>query len=41
MVIEAVSERIDVKTEIFGDLDRLAEPDAILCSNSSSIPPAR
>ncbi len=38
MVIEAVHERIDLKTEVFGDLDRLAEPDAILCSNSSSIP---
>ena len=38
MVIEAVPERIDLKTEVFGDLDRLAEPDAILCSNSSSIP---
>jgi 3-hydroxybutyryl-CoA dehydrogenase len=38
MVIEAVPERIDIKTEVFGDLDRLAEPDAILCSNSSSIP---
>jgi 3-hydroxybutyryl-CoA dehydrogenase len=38
MVIEAVTERIDIKTEVFGDLDRLAEPDAILCSNSSSIP---
>jgi 3-hydroxybutyryl-CoA dehydrogenase len=38
MVIEAVPERIDIKIEVFGDLDRLAEPDAILCSNSSSIP---
>jgi 3-hydroxybutyryl-CoA dehydrogenase len=38
MVIEAVPERIDLKTEVLGDLDRLAEPDAILCSNSSSIP---
>jgi 3-hydroxybutyryl-CoA dehydrogenase len=38
MVIEAVPERTDIKTELFGDLDRLAEPDAILCSNSSSIP---
>jgi 3-hydroxybutyryl-CoA dehydrogenase len=38
MVIEAVPERIDIKTEVFGDLDRLAESDAILCSNSSSIP---
>jgi 3-hydroxybutyryl-CoA dehydrogenase len=41
MVIEAVPEKIDIKTELFGDLDRLAEPEAILCSNSSSIPPAR
>ena len=38
MVIEAVPESVDLKTEVFGDLDRLAEPDAILCSNSSSIP---
>ena len=38
MVIEAVPERTDTKTELFGDLDRLAEPDVILCSNSSSIP---
>src|SRR5438270_6121977 len=26
MVIEAVPERIDLKTEVFGELDRLAEP---------------
>jgi 3-hydroxybutyryl-CoA dehydrogenase len=38
MVVEAVPESIDLKTEVFGDLDRLAEPDAILCSNSSSLP---
>lgn len=38
MVVESVPESIDIKTEVFGDLDRLAEPDAILCSNSSSIP---
>src|SRR5215213_540210 len=38
MVIEAVPERMDIKTELFGDLDRLTDPDAILCSNSSSIP---
>ena len=38
MVIEAVPERTDIKTELFGNLDRLAEPDVILCSNSSSIP---
>jgi 3-hydroxybutyryl-CoA dehydrogenase len=38
MVVEAVPESIDIKTEVLGELDRLAEPDAILCSNSSSIP---
>jgi 3-hydroxybutyryl-CoA dehydrogenase len=38
MVIEAVPESVDIKSEVFGALDRLAEPDAILCSNSSSIP---
>jgi 3-hydroxybutyryl-CoA dehydrogenase len=38
MVIEAVPERVDLKTEVFGDLDRLAEPDAVLATNSSSIP---
>jgi 3-hydroxybutyryl-CoA dehydrogenase len=38
MVIEVVPESIDIKTEVFGELDRLAETDAILCSNSSSIP---
>jgi 3-hydroxybutyryl-CoA dehydrogenase len=41
MVVEAVPEKIDIKIELFGDLDRLAEPDAILCSNSSSIPTSR
>ncbi len=41
MVVEAVPESIDLKTEVFGELDRLAEPDAILCSNSSSIPTSR
>ena len=38
MVIEAVPERIDVKTQVFGELDRLAPPDAILATNSSSLP---
>lgn len=41
MVIEAVPERIDLKTEVFGELDRLAEPDAILATNSSSLPSSR
>ena len=38
MVVEAISEDVGLKTELFGELDRLAERDAILASNSSSIP---
>jgi 3-hydroxybutyryl-CoA dehydrogenase len=38
MVIEAVPERLELKQAIFGELDRLADPDAILTSNSSSLP---
>jgi 3-hydroxybutyryl-CoA dehydrogenase len=41
MVVEAVSENIQVKEEVFGELDRLAEPDAILATNSSSLPSSR
>ena len=37
MVIEAATERADLKFGIFSDLDRLAPPDAILASNTSSI----
>jgi len=38
LVIESVTERVDVKTEVFGELDRVAAPDAILATNSSSLP---
>ena len=38
MVVEAVTERIDVKTDVFGELDRVADADAILATNSSSLP---
>jgi 3-hydroxybutyryl-CoA dehydrogenase len=38
MVIEAVTERIEVKTAVFGELDRVADADAILATNSSSLP---
>lgn len=38
MVIEAVPEHVELKTEVFGQLDALAEPDAILATNSSSLP---
>ncbi|MBY8867059.1 3-hydroxyacyl-CoA dehydrogenase family protein [Streptomyces sp. RCPT1-4] len=36
LVVEAVPERLDLKKEIFGELDRTAPADAILASNSSS-----
>jgi 3-hydroxybutyryl-CoA dehydrogenase len=38
MVVEAVTERIDVKTDVFGELDQVADADAILATNSSSLP---
>lgn len=37
LIIEAASENPDIKFKIFRDLDRLAQPDAILASNTSSI----
>jgi 3-hydroxybutyryl-CoA dehydrogenase len=37
VVIEAATERSDLKFRIFEDLDRLAAPDAILATNTSSI----
>ena len=36
-VVEAATERFDIKREIFRDLDRIAGPDVILASNTSSI----
>jgi 3-hydroxybutyryl-CoA dehydrogenase len=38
MVIEAIPERLDIKRDVFGEVDELADSDAILASNSSSIP---
>ncbi|MBV8991879.1 MAG: 3-hydroxyacyl-CoA dehydrogenase family protein [Solirubrobacterales bacterium] len=38
MVIEAIPERLDLKREAFGQLDAVADADAILASNSSSFP---
>jgi 3-hydroxybutyryl-CoA dehydrogenase len=37
LVIEAATENAELKFRIFGELDRLAAPDAILASNTSSI----
>ncbi len=38
MVIEAVPEDLSLKREVFRQLDRLSDPDAIVASNSSSLP---
>src|SRR5262245_54306714 len=37
IVVEAVTENLDVKTEVFRALDQITKPDAILASNTSSI----
>jgi len=36
-VVEAATEKFDIKAEIFRDLDRLLKPEVILASNTSSI----
>jgi 3-hydroxybutyryl-CoA dehydrogenase len=36
-VIEAATEKLEIKAEIFRDLDRLTRPETILASNTSSI----
>lgn len=38
LVVESVPERVDLKVEVFGELDRVSAPDAILATNSSSLP---
>lgn len=37
LVIEAATENIDLKLKIFSELDRVVNPQALLCSNTSSI----
>jgi 3-hydroxybutyryl-CoA dehydrogenase len=37
LVVEAVVENLQVKQQVFAELDRLTRPDAILASNTSSI----
>jgi 3-hydroxybutyryl-CoA dehydrogenase len=41
LVIESVSEDLALKMQVFGELGRLTEPDAILATNSSSYPSSR
>jgi 3-hydroxybutyryl-CoA dehydrogenase len=38
LVIEAATENVAIKRETFAELDRICRPDAILASNTSSIP---
>ena len=37
LVVEAVPEGLDLKRQIFGELDRICKPDAILATNTSSL----
>ncbi len=37
VVIEAVFEEMDLKKRVFSDLDRLAKPNALLCTNTSTL----
>lgn len=37
LVVEAATEKLEIKAEIFRDLDRIVKPDVILASNTSSI----
>src|SRR5580704_12492555 len=36
-IVEAATEKFEIKTEIFRDLDRVTRPEVILASNTSSI----
>src|SRR5215468_2707145 len=38
LVIEAIIENLDAKRELFGKLDKIAQPGAVLASNTSSLP---
>jgi len=40
-VVEAAIEKLDVKLELFGALDRIVKPKAILATNTSSLPITR
>jgi len=37
LIVEAATEKFEIKSEIFRDLDRITKPDVILASNTSSI----
>jgi 3-hydroxybutyryl-CoA dehydrogenase len=37
LVIEAAIENMEIKKQIFGDLDKICKPETILASNTSSL----
>ena len=37
LIVEAASEKLEIKSELFRDLDRICRPEVILASNTSSI----
>jgi len=41
LVIEAVPEKLELKQQVFADMDRLAAPHVLFATNSSSIPSSR
>lgn len=38
IVVEAVFEKLDIKRELFTELDKICKPDAVLATNTSAIP---
>ncbi len=38
IVVEAIAENLEIKQELFGDLDRICKPGAILATTTSSLP---
>lgn len=38
LVVEAIFEKLEIKTELFAELDRIAKPGAVLASNTSALP---
>jgi 3-hydroxybutyryl-CoA dehydrogenase len=41
LVIEAIVEELDAKRELFGELDRITRPDAVLATNTSALSVSR
>jgi 3-hydroxybutyryl-CoA dehydrogenase len=41
IVVEAIAEDLDIKTQLYEDLDRICKPDAILATTTSSLPITR